>query len=193
MTKTKVILSICLFGAFFGILLLPFNTLSIAFISDELKLGPNSVGVANFTITLGMILGSLVFPKLKEKFKGINIFVFNGIILGICYFSFTLLKLIHVISITYILLSALCILFGITAGILMTLINVAFMECIKEEFLGRVAGVFNALTMAAIPIGSLLVAGLCVFLSTSSLFLIFGIGTVILFILQRFNKGLSDI
>ena len=75
----------------------------------------------------------------------------------------------------------------------MTLINVAFMECIKEEFLGRVAGVFNALVMAATPIGSLLVASLCIFLNTSTLFLIFGIGTIILFILQRFNKGLSDI
>lgn len=193
MTKTKVILSICLFGAFFGVLLLPFNTLNIAFIGDELKLGPNAVGVANFALTIGMILGSLIFPKLKEKFKGINIFVSCGIILGICYFSFPLLNISANISITYILLALLCILFGLTAGVLMTLINVAFMECIKEEFLGRVAGVFNALVMAATPIGSLLVAGLCIFLNTSTLFLIFGIGTIILFILQRFNKGLSDI
>lgn len=193
MTKTKVILSICLFGAFFGVLLLPFNTLNIAFIGDELKLGPNAVGVANFTLTIGMILGSLIFPKLKEKFKGINVFVSCGILFGICYFSFPLLKISANISITYILLALLCILFGITAGVLMTLINVAFMECIKEEFLGRVAGVFNALVMAATPIGSLLVAGLCIFLNTSTLFLIFGIGTIILFILQRFNKGLSDI
>ena len=193
MTKTKVILSICLFGAFFGVLLLPFNTLNIAFIGDELKLGPNAVGVANFTLTIGMILGSLIFPKLKEKFKGINVFVSCGILFGICYFSFPLLKISANISITYILLALLCILFGLTAGVLMTLINVAFMECIKEEFLGRVAGVFNALVMAATPIGSLLVAGLCIFLNTSTLFLIFGIGTIILFILQRFNKGLSDI
>lgn len=193
MTKTKVILSICLFGAFFGVLLLPFNTLNIAFIGDELKLGPNAVGVANFTLTIGMILGSLIFPKLKEKFKGINVFVSCGILFGICYFSFPLLKISVNISITYILLALLCILFGLTAVVLMTLINVAFMECIKEEFLGRVAGVFNALVMAATPIGSLLVAGLCIFLNTSTLFLIFGIGTIILFILQRFNKGLSDI
>ena len=193
MTKTKVILSICLFGAFFGVLLLPFNTLNIAFIGDELKLGPNAVGVANFTLTIGMILGSLIFPKLKEKFKGINVFVSCGILFGICYFSFPLLKISANISITYILLALLCILFGLTAGVLMTLINVAFMECIKEEFLGRVAGVFNALVMAATPIGSLLVAGLCIFLNTSTLFLIFGIGTIILFILQRFNKGLSHI
>ncbi len=193
MTKTKVILSICLFGAFFGVLLLPFNTLNIAFIGDELKLGPNAVGVANFTLTIGMILGSLIFPKLKEKFKGINVFVSCGILFGICYFSFPLLKISANISITYILLALLCILFGLTAGVLMTLINVAFMECIKEEFLGRVAGVFNALVMAATPIGSLLVASLCIFLNTSTLFLIFGIGTIILFILQRFNKGLSDI
>ena len=193
MTKTKVILSICLFGAFFGVLLLPFNTLNIAFIGDELKLGPNAVGVANFTLTIGMILGSLIFPKLKEKFKGINVFVSCGILFGICYFSFPLLKISANISITYILLALLCILFGLTAGVLMTLINVAFMESIKEEFLGRVAGVFNALVMAATPIGSLLVAGLCIFLNTSTLFLIFGIGTIILFILQRFNKGLSDI
>ena len=193
MTKTKVILSICLFGAFFGVLLLPFNTLNIAFIGDELKLSPNAVGVANFALTIGMILGSLIFPKLKEKFKGINVFVSCGILFGICYFSFPLLKISANISITYILLALLCILFGLTAGVLMTLINVAFMECIKEEFLGRVAGVFNALVMAATPIGSLLVAGLCIFLNTSTLFLIFGIGTIILFILQRFNKGLSDI
>lgn len=193
MTKTKVILSICLFGAFFVVLLLPFNTLSIAFIGDELKLGPNAVGVANFTLTIGMILGSLVFPKLKDKFKGIKIFVSCGIIFGICYFSFPTLKIVPNVSITYILLALLGILFGFTAGVLMILINVAFMECIKEEFLGRVAGVFNALVMAATPIGSLLVAGLCIFLNTSTLFLVFGIGTIILFILQMFNKGLSDI
>ncbi|MBM6838019.1 MFS transporter, partial [Clostridium saudiense] len=135
MTKTKSIFSICIFGAFFGVLLLPFNTLSIAFIGDELKLGPNAVGVANFTLTIGMILGSLAFPKLKEKFKVINIFVYCGTIFGICYFSFPILKLVPTVSITYILLSLISILFGLTAGILMTLINVAFMECIVKAIL----------------------------------------------------------
>lgn len=193
MRNTKVVLSICLFGAFFSILLIPFNTLNIDYIGTELKLGTNAVALCSLTVTLGMIVGSFIFPKLKEKIKGINLFVLSGIILGFTYFGFSLFKIIDNSNLVYTFLSLNCIVFGISAGIMLTLINVAFMKNVKQELLSRVGGVFNALVMSATPLGSLLVASLCNFFNTSQLFLLFGIATILLFIFQIFNKELQDI
>lgn len=192
MKQTKVIFAICIFGAFFGVLLLPFNTLSIAFISEELHLGPNAVAFSNFALTAGMIIGSFIYPKIKEKMKGINLFVIFGIVFGISYFAMSLLPLLNRVTLVYILLLLNSIIFGSTAGIMMSQINVAFMENVKQEFLGRIAGVFNALVMVATPVGSLLVASLCIFINTSTLFFMFGIGTILLFIAQKYNKSLQN-
>lgn len=193
MKNTKVILSICFFGSIFSILVIPLNSLGIAFVTDELHLGPEALAVINFATTSGMLIGSFIYPKLKEKCIGIKLFISSGIVLGISYLLMSFTTFISNIAIIYVLLATLSFVFGISASVMLMVTNVAFMEKTSSEYLSRVAGVFNSLVMTSTPVGSVIVAGLCVYLKTSHLYLLFGIGVIILFISQKYNKSLQDI
>lgn len=157
-------------------------------------IGVQGVSVMNISITIGMILGGALFPKIVEKVKGIVIFVLSGIVIGLCYLSLYFIPMIGGASaVLYIALEVSGLAIGIPAIIFMMLIGVAFMKSVDKSILGRVSGINNSLVMAATPIGSFAVASLCTFLSTPNLFLIFGIMIIILFLGQIYNKALREI
>ncbi|MEG1870696.1 MAG: hypothetical protein RR192_01705, partial [Peptostreptococcaceae bacterium] len=115
------------------------------------------------------------------------------ILLGVSYFSLFFVPLLHLPLFQYGTLIIVAITFGVSASIIIMIINVTFMQRTDQEYLGRVAGILNSLAMVSIPLGSLIVAGLCVFLSVTQLFLVFGIVMVVSFMLQKYNKSIEDI
>ncbi|QAA33285.1 MFS transporter [Clostridium manihotivorum] len=191
--SNRLIFNICLFGALVNILLIPINTLVVAYVKDVLKKGVEVVSVIQFTSTIGLALGTVIYPKVKEKVKGIYLVIVSGILIGIVYILYFIVGQLKVQVAIYPALVLIGLLLGISAGIFLMTINVAFMEKIEKDYLGRVAGVFNSLAMAATPLGSLTVGGLCIFLNTSKLFLVFGMLTIALFLLQKFNKSLAKL
>ncbi len=147
----------------------------------------------SFSLTAGMLIGGAIYPKIVEKFKGINLFIMSGVILGISYLSLAFIPMIGVDLALYVVIILVGFLFGASASIFMMIINIAFMQKTEQQYLGRAAGILNSLCMAATPVGSLVVGSLCAFLSTAQLFLIFGIGMVVLFLCQRYNKSMQEI
>ncbi|WP_170272262.1 MFS transporter [Clostridium tarantellae] len=191
--NTKLILSICIFGAILGMLIMPINTLSIAYVFEELLLGSEGLVILNIAITSGMLIGSFIFPKIKERFKGINMFIFSGGVFGMNYLLLAFIKLFEAITIRYILLFFMPFFMGIAINILFMLVNVAFMENIEQKYLSRAAGVFNSLAMSSTPVGSVLISIMCLTLSVTQLYFIFGIGIILLFIFQKYNKSIQKI
>lgn len=191
--NNRLIFNICLFGALINILLIPINTLVVAYVKDVLKKGVEVVSVIQFSATVGLALGTVIYPKIKGKIKGIYLVVLSGVLIGVVYILYFIVGLLKTQVVIYPLLVLIGLLLGISAGVLLMTMNVAFMEKVEKEYLGRVAGVFNSLAMAATPLGSLTVGGLCIFLNTSKLFLVFGMLTVALFLLQKFNRNLAKI
>ncbi len=147
----------------------------------------------SFSLTTGMLIGGAIYPKIAEKFKGINLFILSGVIIGIAYLSLAFVPMIGVDLVLYGTIILLGFLFGASASIFMMIVNITFMQKTEQQYLGRAAGILNSLCMAATPVGSLVVGSLCVFLTTAQLFLIFGIGTVVLFLCQRYNKSMQEI
>ncbi|MEG1254362.1 MFS transporter [Clostridium sp.] len=189
----KILMSITIFAALINILIIPFNTLVVAYVNDELLKGPEVVAMLSFSLTAGMLVGGAIYPKLAERLKGIKMFIISGIILGIAYLSLAFVPMIGTDLILYGVIILVAFLFGMSASIFTMIINVTFMQKTEQEYLGRAAGIFNSLVMMATPVGSFFVATLCAFLSIPELFLIFGIGMVVLFIFQRYNKSIQEI
>lgn len=190
---TKVIFTIMIFAALINILLLPFNTLSVAYVNEELLKGPEVLAILSFTITSGMLLGGAIYPKIEEKIKKNVLFIASGVVLGLAYLSLALLPIVKDSVVLYVGLVPITFIFGVSASIFLMLINLTFMRKTQQEYLGRAAGILNSLCMAATPVGSCVIAGLCIFLSVSQLFLFFGILMVIIFFVQRFNSVLKEI
>ncbi|WP_040213106.1 MFS transporter [Clostridium polynesiense] len=190
--KDKLIFNICLFGAIFGALLVPFNSLQAAYVGEGLSSGPEIISLMNIAMTIGMILGSLFYPKLAEKFKGIYMFIITGISFGFIYIILSALTMIQkealipIITIT-------CFTAGVVASIFMMIVNVAFMTKVNKEYIGRVAGLFNSLAMCATPVASMIIASIAPFTSILFLYAACGVFIILLFVTQIFNKHLRDI
>ncbi len=189
----KILMSVTIFAALINLLMIPFNTLGVAYVSEELLKGPEVVAMISFSLTTGMLIGGAIYPKIKEMVRGIKLFIGSGAIIGVAYLSLAFVPMIGVDLVLYGAIILVAFSFGVSGSIFMMIINVTFMQKTEQEYLGRAAGILNSLCMAATPVGSLAVGSLCVFLSTSQLFLIFGIGIVILFLSQRYNKSMQEI
>lgn len=189
----KIIFYICLFAAAINMFLVPFNTLNIPFVSDVLKLGPEAISAMGISFTLGMLAGSAAFPKIKQRIKGINLFVGGGAILGAWYFILILAQISNVKVITYLIISMACFIAGLSIALINMVVNVAFMEKVEQAYLGRAAGVLNAMAMCAMPLGAFVVGGVSSVVSIELIYLVSGIVIMLIFILQKFNKGLQEI
>lgn len=190
--QSSIILNIIIFGAFFSIFLLPLNTLSVVYATEYLGLGIKGVSFISGGMGVGMLIGSFYFPKFREKFNARNTFVYSGILFGILYLTCAFWPLIPSSILPFIALVG-CLVLGITASSIIGVINVAFLEHVPQEFLARVSGVFNSLANVAVPIGSMVVALLCNFMSVLELFFFFGTGVFLLFIVQLGNKSLRKL
>lgn len=191
--STKLLMYVAVFMTAVNILMIPINTLSVAYVSEELVKGPEVVAMINFAFTIGMIIGGAVYPKVAERIKGISLFVWSGVILGVGYSSLAFMKFISGDLVLYGALIIIGLLMGSGASIMMMRLNITFMTKIEQEYLGRAAGLVNSMAAAATPLGACLVGGLCLFLTTPQLFLIFGILMVVLFFVQRYNKNMQEI
>lgn len=188
----KLIANICLFGTIFTALMIPFNSLQAAYVSEGLKQGPNIISFINISMTIGLILGSLSYPKIAKKIRGIYLFAISGVLFGMVYIIFALLT----ISNTYLLVPIIiitCLVGGFVASLFMMIINVNFMSNVQQEYLGRVGGLFNSMAMCAAPIASMIVASIAPFTSILVLYIACGILIIALFTIQIFNKHLQNL
>ncbi len=191
--RIKVLMFVVIFMALVNLLMIPLNTLGVAYVSEELLKGPEVVAMLNFAMTIGMLLGGAVYPKLAERVKGIKLFIWSGVVLGIGYSTMFFMPMIKMDIPLYATINVIGFLMGAGASLMMMILNIAFMTKVDQQYLGRAAGIVNSLASASTPFGACLVGGLCLFLSTSQLFLIFGIAMVVLFFVQRYNKSMQEL
>lgn len=189
----KLIFYICLFAAALNMFLVPYNTLNVPFVSDTLKLGPEAISTMGICLTVGMLIGSMIFPKLQSKIKGINLFIVSGILLGSWYFYLLAATLISSKIMIYTIIGIGCFIAGVTIGLINMLVNVTFMQRVESEYLGRAAGVLSAMAMCAMPLGAFIVGGISATVSVELIYLLSGIIIITIFILQKFNKSLHEI
>lgn len=188
----KLIANICLFGTIFTALLVPFNSLQAAYVGEGLKQGAEIISFINIAMTVGLILGSLSYPKIAKKIKGIYLFVVSGVLFGMVYIVFALLPAVSQNLLIPIITIA-CLLGGFVASIFMMIINVAFMTNINQEYISRVGGLFNSMAMCSTPIASMVIASIAPFTSIVYLYAGCGVLVIALFLFQMFNKTLRSL
>lgn len=188
----KLIANICFFAAIFGALLVPFNSLQAAYVGEFLREGPEIISFINVSMTVGIILGSIAYPIISKKIKGIYLFIYSGTLFGSFYIILSLLDLIDKTMLIPIIVLA-CLAAGFLASLFMMIINVSFMTNVPQEYLARVSGVFNSMAMCSTPIASMIVASIASFTSIFWIYMGCGILVMLLFVFQLFNKNIRNI
>lgn len=189
--KDNLIITIVLFAAIINALLVPINSLQAPYVEKVLGTGSTALSVISIGLLIGMILAGLFGPRIKEILGGRNMFIIGGVIIGITYILLSLIGNIENKQFIYISLAIIVFLLGVGILLLTFVLQVIMIKKVKQEFLSRVASIFNAGALCAVPISACIVGIISQFINIKILFLGFGILVSLLFLIMFLNRNIK--
>lgn len=184
----KKLLKLCFLCILINSAVVPFDAL-LAPIAREMFSGDAKiVSLLSVSVTIGTILGSLTFAKMKEEKKNNTLVTFCGIVLGVYYVFIAFVSKYIANPITQKLLLLIgSIIIGAALGLMITYVQVKFVKEVTKEYIGRVSVIRFSLTYACAPVVSFVISIIykVTVVDTSSLFVGFGIVIIILFLLAN--------
>ena len=191
---SKVAMFLVLFAAFLNAILVPLNSLMAPLANEVIGTGAETISVISIAITLGMLLGTVVYPVLS-KFIGKEVFVISGgLCIGLYYLSVIIGRpLYDNIAITYVYVAFMSFTMGVFVSLLSAFLQVVFIELIDEQYFARAASIMNAMGNAAMPVMSVIVSLLAAWLPTSVIFMVVGAIDVLVCLYLILSHTLSDI
>ena len=182
----KKLLKLCFLCILINSAVVPFDAL-LAPIAREMFSGDAKiVSLLSVSVTIGTILGSLTFAKMKEEKN--TLVTFCGIVLGVYYVFIAFVSKYIANPITQKLLLLIgSIIIGAALGLMITYVQVKFVKEVTKEYIGRVSSIRFSLTYACAPVVSFVISIIykVTVVDTSSLFVGFGIVIIILFLLAN--------
>lgn len=188
----KVILSICLFAGVLNVFVIPFNALQPAYVDEILRKGPEAISILAMAFLVAMLVGGILSPKVKEKLSAKVMFICSGMLIGIGYFCLAQLGRVYDSPFLYLYLVISSAMMGFALPMLNLVIQVGVMKQVEEAYLPRAIAFINALALSATPLGGGLVGLMILYIPLQYVFIVFSMALIGLFILQIFNKGLSE-
>ena len=184
----KKLLKLCFLCILINSAVVPFDAL-LAPIAREMFSGDAKiVSLLSVSVTIGTILGSLTFAKMKEEKKNNTLVTFCGIVLGVYYVFIAFVSKYIANPITQKLLLLIgSLIIGAALGLMITYVQVKFVKEVTKEYIGRVSAIRFSLPYACAPVVSFVISIIykVTVVDTSSLFVGFGIVIIILFLLAN--------
>ena len=191
---SKVAMFLVLFAAFLNAILVPLNSLMAPLANEVIGTGAETISVISIAITVGMLLGTVIYPVLS-KYIGKEVFVISGgICIGIYYLAVIIGRpLYDNMVITYAYVAFMSFTMGAFVSLLSAFLQVVFIELIDEQYFARAASIMNAMGNAAMPVMSVIVSLLAAWLPTSVIFMVVGAIDVLVCLYLILSHTLSDI
>ncbi|BCN31182.1 MFS transporter [Anaeromicropila herbilytica] len=188
-TKNPVVRNICLLMVSINAVMVPLNTFEAPLIKEVFKQGSMLLSVLGMSTSVGMAIGSVIFPYVSKKFKVRSIIVMNGIIFGSSYLFLILVSFVTTSAVViYPSVAVFITIFGIAISMIVSVISVQFMKEVEQEYLSRTGAILNASGTAAVPIFSFLCTFLVKIFTLSQIFVASGTLFIILFLYIHFRK-----
>lgn len=191
--KRKYVMFLCATAVFLNAMLVPFNSLQAPLTDEILKGGPEVLSILGIALTVGMLLGSLLYPMVSKIFKARTIVFLGGVIFGLYYLGLVVATPLYEVKwITYIYVALISVITGFGFTVLSSYMNVEFVKSVEEDYLARAASIMCSFSMAAIPVTALVVSVLAVFVKTEWIFIGTALINFVVIFLMAQNKEISE-
>lgn len=189
--RNKVIISYLLITFLINGLLVPMNSLQAPLVKEVYGQGEIMLSVLGIGTSIGMLIGSLLYPKAAARFSNKILMMIGGCGIGVYTFSLIVIEpLKNMVLLLYGLVAGMSILSGIGIAMMISVLNIGVVKNVNQEYMSRVGAILGSVAVAAIPIVSFLISIVLKFTSIQIIFLVTGISTVLLFLSFIFNKKL---
>lgn len=189
--NNKIIINFILITFLANGLLVPFNSLQAPLISQIYKQGEIMLSAIGITFSIGMLIGSFLYPIIAQKISNKKLMTTGGIIFG-CY-TISLIVIGPLRNIEFALfavVSVMSLVAGVGIALMISVLNIGFVKNVEEEYMARAGAILGAAAVASIPIMSFLVSILVKITSVQIIFISTGIVTILIFFAFTFNKKL---
>lgn len=187
---SRTIQTVSLMGLLINFGIMPLTVFQTPYVSDYLKMGPETLSYIKILTSVGMITGSALLPKLG-KIKTPVIAVAAGVIMGAALIEMSIAQSLSspVLKMGILTLSMLSIGFG--GGLLNVVIGSSVMKAVPKEMMGRISGFLTAMMQASMPVASFICSALAVYFHVPHILVFFGSLTLICSLALYFKKKLD--
>lgn len=176
----SMILFICFMATMLNLCFTPVNSLQSVLVSEIYAKGTEVLSLQGLAISIGMIVGSLLYPKIKEKIKTNQLILINFLMIGCFLINLILLGNVAYEPLFYLLLIIVCFICGFAVGLLNNSTQVLLLKSIDPDYLARTSSIFSAISICSIPIGSWLISLLTFYLSIETIFIGTGLFAILI-------------
>ncbi|WP_458459077.1 MFS transporter [Pseudobutyrivibrio sp.] len=200
-SKEAVIVFFLLYTVCLNAVLVPVNGLQAPMAEQLLHSGVELLSIFSITLTVGMLLGSFVYPFIAQKITPKILYWGEMVAIFAFYVGIVVAEPLYSNKIfTYVIVSVLSVLLGMGISIGSSMISVIFMRKVNKEFIARTASIATSVSVMAMPVVSFIVSGIVSFVSVQTVFIVSGIATVVanvalskfLYLLDDKNEGESE-
>lgn len=184
-----VIRNFCIMGIVINAVVVPLNSLQGPLVSEVLGQGSDLLSIFGIALTAGMGIGSVLYPKISEKIPARKLIAVSGVVVGASMYSYTLGRFFNtgvwaIVALTIVASFTL----GTATSMITSSLSVQFMKAVKTDYLARVGAIFNAFSVASIPVTSVIISIVAVRFSTAQIIMTCGGLCVILFLIVELIK-----
>ncbi|MFV0379712.1 MAG: MFS transporter [Anaerorhabdus sp.] len=192
-SQIKIVMCICVFSCAINFFLVAFNSLQTPFVYDILKMGASGLSLLGIATTLGMFVGSALYPKIEDKINHLVLFTVSGILISMLHVGLVMAANESSMIISYIYLGAGAFISGVNLAIVNLMSSVTMAKSIKQEYMGRVYSVLYSISGAAMPVASFIVAAIVLQINITVLIGATGICSALVFVLLSFAKSMKQL
>lgn len=172
----KLIFNFILLTVLMNAVFVPINSLQAPMVSEVLKSNAVMMSVFGVTVSVGMLLGTVVYPMIASKLSGKKLIFAVGVSLGAYHVVMPAIGRTFTSDLPkYIIVGVMSVIVGIIMSMLSTYVNATFFKIVDPEYMARTAAIMNALGSAAIPVMSFIVSLITVRVATRTIFIVTGV------------------
>lgn len=189
---SKQIIAIIALACAMNALIVPFNSLQAVLVRDVYHMGSELISLISIAITLGLCLGSLIYPYIARKVKLKNLLYATLAVLGVYYVVLITLSLITTqIIIFYSLIFSSSFALGLVVALANNATSILIFAKIDQNYMSRASSILAAFSTAAMPVVAFILTFVIKIWDIRQVFMLFGILVVGLTIFVKKRKVLD--
>lgn len=165
----SLIVYVLILATFMNGIYAPLNALEAPLVKEILHSGEIMLSVIGVSLTLGGVVGSFLYPKIKNKMTELRLIQLGSFALIIMYLGPLILgRVVNndlIMYVTIFVLGGFC---GGCVALLYTYVGILTIQVVQPAYLGRINSIMYALSSAAIPVVSLIISGAVKFVNTET-------------------------
>ena len=166
-----LLFAIVIIVLFLNAIIVPLNSLGAPMAGEILGAGAEALSILSIAITIGTMLGTVIYPKIEEKIAAKVILLALCVAIVFFYVGIPVLQPFY--GNKYFMYAFLAIVSGVLgmgASITSMFASVMLVKAVESDYLARVASIVTAVSQAAVPVTSFIVSGLLGYFDTKMIF-----------------------